>query len=368
MVDGAIRAGFTPLFVQVRGRGDAFYAAGLEPRAAELAGQPADFDPLATTLALARPAGLDVHAWVNVNLVSSAATVAKTAPHVAVRHPEWLMVPRALATELARVPHRSPAYVPTLARWTRAASDRVEGLYLSPVHAEARAHTVGVVRDLATRYALDGIHLDYVRYPAEDFDFSAGALAAFRASRLAATPLAERRRLDRSATTDAAAWAIAQPREWAMFHRDRLTALVAEIREAVHDVRPEAQLTAAVLPSAAEARARKMQDWALWTQAGYLDALCPMIYTSNTSDFATALADVQTSAGDTPVWAGIGAYRLSVETTATHVRLVRERQLPGLVLFSWEQITDRGTSRASLDALRTALAADDPTDGRQRRR
>src|SRR4051812_20359394 len=62
--------GFNTLLVQVRGRGDAYYAGGLEPRAAELARQPAAFDPLATLLADAHGANIRVHAWVSVNLVS----------------------------------------------------------------------------------------------------------------------------------------------------------------------------------------------------------------------------------------------------------------------------------------------------------
>src|SRR5262245_18997971 len=37
--------GFNTLLVQVRGRGDAYFNDGIEPRAAELARQPASFDP-----------------------------------------------------------------------------------------------------------------------------------------------------------------------------------------------------------------------------------------------------------------------------------------------------------------------------------
>src|SRR4051812_10840502 len=50
LVRTAREQGFNTLLVQVRGRGDAYYASTLEPRAAELARQPAGFDPLATLL------------------------------------------------------------------------------------------------------------------------------------------------------------------------------------------------------------------------------------------------------------------------------------------------------------------------------
>ena len=72
LVRSARENGFNTLFVQVRGRGDAYYRGGLEPLAPELARQPATFDPLATVIEAAHAQSIRVHAWVNLNLVSSA--------------------------------------------------------------------------------------------------------------------------------------------------------------------------------------------------------------------------------------------------------------------------------------------------------
>jgi uncharacterized lipoprotein YddW (UPF0748 family) len=47
MVRAAERGGFNTILVQVRGRGDAYYRSAIEPRSADLDGQPAAFDPLA---------------------------------------------------------------------------------------------------------------------------------------------------------------------------------------------------------------------------------------------------------------------------------------------------------------------------------
>src|SRR5260221_5470900 len=106
-IEGVIRAaragGFNTLLVQVRGRGEAFYASAIEPRASELDGQPPGFDPLATTLDLAHGAGLRVHAWVNIGLVSSAASRPRSREHVGFRHPDWLMVPKPLREELQHI-------------------------------------------------------------------------------------------------------------------------------------------------------------------------------------------------------------------------------------------------------------------------
>ncbi len=53
IVDRAHEAGLNSLFVQVRGRGDAFYTSRLVSRSDLLAAQPATFDPLARAIARA---------------------------------------------------------------------------------------------------------------------------------------------------------------------------------------------------------------------------------------------------------------------------------------------------------------------------
>lgn len=63
MVQRAHEAGFNTLIVQVRGRGDAFYAPRWEPRADTLANQPARFDPLELVIREARRRDMAVHAW-----------------------------------------------------------------------------------------------------------------------------------------------------------------------------------------------------------------------------------------------------------------------------------------------------------------
>ena len=95
-IDEAQRAGANAVFVQVRGRGDAFYASSLVVRSDLLAGQPATFDPLDRAIARARARGLAVHAWFNVLLT---ANFGQRLPpeHVIARHPEWVMQPQAAA-------------------------------------------------------------------------------------------------------------------------------------------------------------------------------------------------------------------------------------------------------------------------------
>lgn len=355
MVAAARDNGFNTLLVQVRGRGEAYYDSAIEPRASDLEAQPAGFDPLGTVLQLAHQAGLRVHAWINIDLVSSATTLPRSRDHVVARHPEWLMVPRALAGSLGAVDPQSPEYVGTLARWTRGQSDTVEGLYLSPIDPAARDYQTRVVSEIAAKYPVDGIHLDYLRYPSDEFDYSVRTLEAFRASELGSVSAAERERADALRATDRAAWTKQFPDAWRAFRRDRLSDLMTRIRAAIRLARPGAVVSAAVAPDPDDAKDHRLQDWRSWASAGELDVICPMIYTTDAADFRTAMSRAESGAGDrTPLWVGIGAYRLPVRATAERVRDARRAGAAGVLLFSYDNIST-AIDPAYLTAIRPIL-------------
>lgn len=351
MVMSARTSGFNTLFVQVRGRGDAYFTRGVELRATALAAQPASFDPLAETLAHAKAAGLRVHAWVNVNLVSSAVELPASRDHVIYKHPEWLVVPRELAPELRAIDVRSPEYLGRLARWTRANSTSVEGLYVSPVHAEAVAHATSIVEDLVTRYQVDGVHLDYVRYPGAAFDYGRHAVAAFAAEMRGRLPAPERARVDSLEDLDPFAWPQAFPEEWRLFRQSKLTALVTRIRTTVHRVRPGTLVSAAVVPDPHTALREKLQDWRTWADNGFIDVLCPMAYTREPEEFARQIATVRELAGTRPVWAGIGAYRLSTRETIENISTARRLGANGIILFSYDSLISPPNGVEYLDAV-----------------
>jgi uncharacterized lipoprotein YddW (UPF0748 family) len=340
LVRSAREHGFNTLLVQVRGRGDAYYSGGLEPRAQDLHRQSAAFDPLATVLEQAHAVGLDVHAWINVNLVSSAADLPIARTHLVHRHPEWLMVPRDLAQDLVRMQPDNPAYVGRLARWTRSQNESVEGLYASPVLPAAVAHAEAVVRDIARRYAVDGIHLDYARYPSARFDYSTAALAEFKASIRPTLTAAVRADLDQRSRVDLFAYPDSLQQEWKAFRVARMSALMGKLRTAVKSVRPEALVTVAVAPDISEALDQKMQDWSTWLRSSVVDAVCPMAYTPEAARFAQQIAAARDVVGGRAVWAGIGSWRLSPVQTIDNIRTARKLGAGGVVLFSYDSLVD----------------------------
>jgi uncharacterized lipoprotein YddW (UPF0748 family) len=338
MVASARASGFNTLLVQVRGRGDAYYQGSIEPRAPALAGRDA-LDPLAETIALAHEAGLEVHAWINVNLVAGL-DLPTSREHVIYRHPEWLMVPAALAADLAAVNVRGPEYLGRLARYARSRSGEVEGLYLTPVVNAAAEYSTKIVRDIAERYDVDGIHLDYIRYPEEDFDYGVQTLSAFRQTVVPELDNETRRSYDARLTHEPAIYARGFPERWRTFRSDRLTALVARIRVAVRAARPTAIVSAAVAPDPGEAATRRLQDWRRWLDRGLLDVVCPMAYTPDGDVFEAQIAEARLAAGSVPVWAGIGAYRLTPAQIGHNVQTSRRLGVDGVILFSYDSLTE----------------------------
>jgi len=320
VVDDAASAGLNALFVQVRGRGDSFYRSSLAPRSPLLERQPRNFDPLRRLLARARMRRLQVHAWVNVLL---AAHFGQPLPrgHVLEKHPDWAMVPKSVAT--AALVARGARRLELIASAGRSEGD-VEGYYLSPSLAGVAAHLEDVVREIVHAYPVDGLHLDFIRYPGPSFDYSRAALEGFRRS---------------TGGSDLIAGPSQRPAAWDAWRRDVLTALTTRLADAARRERPGLVLSAAVAPDEAQAVNQKFQDWPAWVKAGVVAALCPMTYTHDSRLFTQQLEAMRERNGaGHPMWAGIGAYRLDVAGIVEKVTLARRAGAQGVVLFSHESL------------------------------
>jgi uncharacterized lipoprotein YddW (UPF0748 family) len=340
LIRSAREHAFNTLLVQVRGRGDAYFNNGVEPRATELHRQAASFDPLETVLTSAHAAGLRVHAWINVNLVSSAIDLPIAREHLVNRHPEWLMVPREIAQDVAKVSMDSPAYVGKLARWTRAQTGELEGLYASPIVPAASDYLQTVVRDVVKRYPVDGVHFDYARYPNAKFDYSQLALAEFRSAVRPRLEPARRQQLDARDKVDLFAYPDALPDDWRTFRVSRMTSLMRRLRAVVKAERPETLVTVAVKPELREAYDDRLQDWGSWLQEGIVDVVCPMAYTPEAARFGEQISSARAAANGHPIWAGIGAYRLSASQTVDNIQTARKLGAAGIVLFSYDSLSD----------------------------
>jgi uncharacterized lipoprotein YddW (UPF0748 family) len=273
MVESAANAGFNTLIVQVRGRGDAYYRSQWEPRAVALRGQRADFDPLAATLTEAKRKGLKVHAWVNTNLLANLDELPNDPDHIYNARPEWLAVPRAVAAELYSLTPSDLRYRTKVVEWSKANRAELEGVYVSPAHPAVREHIYSIWMDILSRYEVDGLHFDYVRFASPDFDYSRASLERFRAWLEPRLSAPERRLLESALKIDPLAAAASYSEQFADFQREQVTSLVERIYYGVKKRKPGLTVSAAVFANDENAYTRRFQDWRRWLAMGVPDGL-----------------------------------------------------------------------------------------------
>ena len=306
ILDDAAAAGFTHVFLQVRGRFDAFYASELEPWAKELTGtlgKAPGWDPLAHAVAGAHDRGLELHAWANVYALwqGKRPPTSVGVPHPFATHPDWTIADDAGHTSDASLSYR----------------------FASPGNPEVREHLVKVFDDIDQRYDIDGLHLDYVRYPGKKWGYDEASKAA-----------------------------AGQAPDFDEWRREAIRATVAAIDEAV-----EAPLTGATwgvhddrwgwgLKGASGYHAY-FQDAHGMLAAGSLVATAPMIYWTvkepgQRLDFATLVQDHVAHRGPGQVWAGIDAHKLSADETMACIDAARAAGADGIMLFEFKAVRDKG--------------------------
>lgn len=318
----AVKYHLNALFVQVRGRGDAWYASPYEPRAEGLAHQPSDFDPLAQMVAEAHANGIQVHAWLNTYLTWSGPHPPASPQHLWNAHRDWFACDRQ-------------------GRCSCLPTNTCEGAYLQPSNPAVQDHLFRVFTSVATNYDVDGIHFDYCRYAGSSYDFSAATLARFRASMTPPLESSVVARLDGRLKHDRLAYVHAFSPQWAAWRRDQITALVARISAAVKEAKPWMQVSAAVFPDADEAFAVRGQDWRGWLQAGYLDAVALMAYGNSTGRILQETRHAVAAAGGRHVYTGIGAWHLQAHDVAQKIAALRRTGAAGINLFSYDGVHTR---------------------------
>lgn len=200
--------------------------------------------------------------------------------------------------------------------------------WLNPAHPANQALGNAVVREIVSRYDVDGVHLDYIRYPGSSVGLGAYTRSLFERS------------LGRSVRqwpgdvlrNGAYAGAFA---EW---RAGVITEYVRGIRRTISDVKPAVRLSAAVYGSYPDCARSIAQDWGEWVKRRYVDFVAPMNYTADSAEFRR-LVEKQTalSGARGRIYPGIGVTSTESQLTADQVieqiLITREEGCPGFLLF-----------------------------------
>lgn len=199
--------------------------------------------------------------------------------------------------------------------------------WLCPSSPRNRAYQKSIILELARNYPVDGIHLDYMRYPSRDACFCTGCRDRFRQA--AGIPA---RNWPRDVQTGSAAESF---RRW---RADQITGWVAELRQDLRRIAPRMQLSAAVYPGYPGCRDSIGQDWGAWAKRDLVDFLCPMSYTEKTSQMRE-WCRTQASFPEVrrKLVPGIGVTanesRLNAAQVLDQISVIRAESLKGYLLF-----------------------------------
>lgn len=207
--------------------------------------------------------------------------------------------------------------------------DGVRRNWLDPRNAENRARIRETVSHLAANYAVDGIHLDYIRYP--DFSSSLGT----------ATRAAFERRTRRPVETwprDIQYPARPRYKEFVAYRAECVTTIVSEARQALRAKAPKAKLTAAVYGRYPLCIESVGQDWMSWLRDGLIDYAASMNYASDLQQYTKYLDDqsrvpefrrkILTGIGVTAAESNINGIQV-----VDQLALARDRGFGGYALF-----------------------------------
>ncbi len=327
------------LFVQVHGRADAYYESDIEPRSEALKDLPRDYDPLKEILKQGHEAGLEVHAWVNAYYAWNRPPPLPESPmHVVNRRPDWLLTD----DQGRRIDEYSKEEM---------ANNWIEGLYLDPAIDEVRNYLTEVCTEIARKYPVDGIHLDFMRYPGSGFGFNAKLRDRFIA-RYGVDPLLISKKA-RYLKSDPKVWLAGKASlidRWnhyyyALWNAEKSRAInetVRQIYKSVKAVRPRAVLSAAVIPDPDKAYYYFSQDWRNWLRGGYLDLVVPMSYYGDINRVRSQVEAAAQVAGKSRVYAGLGAWIKDTKAISREIAMLRESGIKGFSLFSYGGITEKG--------------------------
>ncbi len=313
---------FTDLYVQVRGRGDAYYNSRFEPKALSLTDP--TFDPLAYLIKQNKYYNFRIHAWVNAFYVWSADTLPDDRNHVVHRGLDWLARPFNQKNLIDNYP-------------TSVRQAHSEGIYVSPMNPEAQQNLTEIVFDIIENYQVDGVHLDYIRYPNNKFDFHPDVVKRFK-RRHVLDPNQFFDKPQKFVDTFSVAGYEVFSLSWRNYLMDGLSSFIQNLSKEIKDHSRDLIVSAAVKPDITIAHWDFYQHWDRWVKEKWLTYAVPMNYTPDVALFQNRINDYLEKLPPERYLVGIALYNQGEPEIIRKLARVESLKNAGFVLFSYSQI------------------------------
>ncbi len=317
--------GLNRVFFQVRGRADAYYRSNYEPWGEEIGGEDPGFDPLAVAIEEAQKSGIELHAWINVMPGWKGTTDPISPRHVLHRNPDWFLVDR-----MGRRHLKSDA----------------DYTILNPCLPEVRRYLINILRDIVSRYPVQGVQFDYIRFIGRDpqrkvdFPYDPHTLALFR-------------KYSGASPTTA-------PQEWNKWRGLAIDTLAYRLSEAARKARPGVRVSVAAIPDYKRAQEGLFQDVLKWQENGWIDEIYPMTYQKDPEIFRSVTSQWIRSGAAGKVIPGLGVHlHESAEETARQIGIARGLGAVGYCLFAYSNFfpspSHESRANAASEVLRKQL-------------
>lgn len=318
----AYYAGYDIVFVQVRGRGYAFYESNIVPKNPKIN---VEFDPLAYAIKLGNALGIEVHAWVNTYILWSSKYEPENAKHLYHTHKEWTE-----ANIHGKMDSKIKLSSPQSPQW--------EGIFLSPIHPEVNPYLLSVFAEIINEYNVDGIHLDYIRYQDEIYGYNRQGMDVFE-QKYDISP----RDIIRGIISTHYGWdekfIDSIKVEWESFRQNAISSLVKDIYFFIEASNKEVTLSAAVKPNLMEAKNRWSQDWGRWLNENFIDFIVPMNYYKKIRNFNNSIQIIKSNFNDMEInriIMGIATYNQDAQSAIDKILLTRLNGFKGVSIFSYD--------------------------------
>ena len=301
------------ILLQTRIRGDVIYPSEIEPFAPVFTGkhgQRPDYDPLAYAIEECHKRGMKLHAWL-VTIPLGDATYVK-------------------GHGKQSLPLRKP----------NQCTKFKDAWYMEPSHPATAEHLGKLIEELVTRYDIDGIHFDYIRYPEGNSSYPDQALYN-----------KNKQGMNRG--------------NW---RRENVTQLMSAMYNKVKSIKPWVCVSAATLGKHDDVTRYSSYGWNAyhtvhqeaqkWMRMGIVDAIFPMIYYAG-NHFYPFVCDWGEHAYGRHVVVGMGTYQLhpeeknwNLEEVTRQLHVVRAHPtVAGAAQFRSQFVTDN--TKGVYELLRT---------------
>ena len=193
-------------------------------------------------------------------------------------------------------------------------------------------------QEVGKNYPIDGIHLDYLRFP--DPTLADACYASEHCQKFEEEYGVDPREIS----------PLNQPafyREWNKTRAQFLTDFVTYISEELRHSLPHLIFSCAVKPQGfpEELNPRSLQDWPRWAELGLFDVFIPMTYSSRPPEFKGLLLWINTFlSSSAPFYSGIWGVNLSDHSIAQEIAIAREAKSQGVSIFAYPYLTDQTLS------------------------